>query len=1483
MIKGMTTQFVAIDFHDDINRLTKDFIGREWLFDEIDHWIKHEDQRFFILTGEPGVGKSAIAAQLIETRAANVVAHHFCIAGHNSTIRPETVLRSLAAQLGNALPNYGEALANTIKPTHLSVQVNINVDTMSSGDITGVIINHLHAGNAEEELDILLRAPLVKLTAPPTPLIIVVDSLDEAVTYQGEVNLVTLLSKVNDLPPWIRFIVTTRSERRVLSYFDNLKLYNLTAESDVNSNDLRQYIELRVGVKEIQIRLKEAEIASQNLVDRVVELAKGNFLYTKMLLNDIEDGQQSLDDLASLPKSLDEIYHRFLRRFTFREWEERYQLLLNILAVSLEPINELQMANFTGIKRSKVRQYLGVILQFLNVKNEDREHKTYVLFHQTLRSYLLDETRNEDFWCSSKEGHQSITAYYLTKHSDTWTSCDLYGLHHLPLHLAKAGQSDILSTLLSDFEWLQAKLDATDDYTLIADYDLLSKDAELRIVQEAIRLAGHALYQDKNQLAGQLIGRLLGIEGTQIKNLLASAKTWRGATWLRPLTASLMLPGGPLQRTFSDHENYVNGIAITPDGGVALSASSDHTVKIWEIDTGRVVHTLQGHSDVVSDIDVTPDGQLAVSASFDNELKVWDIPKGRLIHTLEGHSFWVWGVAITSDSRIAVSGSWDETVKVWEIATGKLLHDLSGHLDSVNGVAVTPDGHLALSASDDHTVKVWDIIEGRLVYTFSEHSDEVNDVAVTPDGKLALSASDDYTVKVWEISSGNVIFTFPAHSSQVNAISVNADGMLAISASGGTYSEDCTVKVWEIASGRILHTFSGHSTWVSDVAITPDGRLVLSASRDQTVKVWDATVRQESQASTAFPDPITDLTVTSNDRWALSTCNKQNIKVWDIATGQLDHVLIDPSGIFESVSATPDGRFALSASHDNKIRVWDIDTGQLIHTLSGHSDQVNKIITTHDGALALSAANDGTVRVWDILTGQLIHTFMGHSNNVEDVVVTHDDRLVLSASAGKVWKLTDGQLFNTFNPSALDPVLGIVITPDDRLVASASGGVDWAEMVSNEVIRIWDIRTGDLINILSGHSGMIRDMKITPDGHQIISASCYLGLEIFRDSKKEFLQALFNRPKSINDIFSSSQDERTRILKDNTVRVWDIHRGQLIQTFWGHSDTVNRVAIACGGRFAISISDDQTIRVWDIVNGRMRCSFVTDAPLRHCAVASDGITVLAGDTSGVIHFLRLEGLSETDTQDFVYQEPIRISKQDNKELIKIPSGEFLYGEDKKVAYLPEFWISKAPVTNTEFARFVEATGYKTTAEQKGGGAVFDPFIGWREVKGANWRHPEGPGSDIHERMASPVVQVSWFDAMAYAEWSGKRLPTEKEWEKAARGTDGREYPWGNQEPTQDLCNFKAPLGTTTPVSHYSPQGNSPYGCVDMAGNVFEWTDSWYDEDHDTRVLCGGAFPCMNSIMGRDISVAFRTSLEPFERDNNMGFRVAEDPQGKSRT
>ncbi len=175
-----------------------------------------------------------------------------------------------------------------------------------------------------------------------------------------------------------------------------------------------------------------------------------------------------------------------------------------------------------------------------------------------------------------------------------------------------------------------------------------------------------------------------------------------------------------------------------------------------------------------------------------------------------------------------------------------------------------------------------------------------------------------------------------------------------------------------------------------------------------------------------------------------------------------------------------------------------------------------------------------------------------------------------------------------------------------------------------------------------------------------------------------------------------------------------------------------------------------------------------------------------------------------------------IHQKSGIEFIRIPAGDFLYGEEKQTVYLPEYWIGRAPVTNEQYARFVADVGYEAPNHWKG-------------------KRPPAKLAD------HPVIYVSWDDAQAYCKWAGLRLPTEEEWEKAARGTDGREYPWGDKLPNARLCNFKKNVGTTTPVGRYSPQGDSPYGCVDMAGNVWEWTDSANNEHKDFRVLRGGSW------------------------------------------
>ena len=241
----------------------------------------------------------------------------------------------------------------------------------------------------------------------------------------------------------------------------------------------------------------------------------------------------------------------------------------------------------------------------------------------------------------------------------------------------------------------------------------------------------------------------------------------------------------------------------------------------------------------------------------------------------------------------------------------------------------------------------------------------------------------------------------------------------------------------------------------------------------------------------------------------------------------------------------------------------------------------------------------------------------------------------------------------------------------------------------------------------------------------------------------------------------------------------------------------------------------------------------------------------------------------------------RIHEKTGIELIRIPAGPFLYGSSnvdtmardnekpQRTIDLPEYWIGRYPVTNARFARFVQAKGYRTTAEQQGSGWAWTGGK-WDEVKGADWRHPRGPESSIDGKDEHPVVQVSWDDAKAFCDWAGLALPTEEQWEKAARGTDGLVWPWSNDPPTDKHCNCNGNVGDTTPVGRYSPLGDSPYSCADMAGNVWEWTGSWYAEGA-TRALRGGSW---HSDV-RDSRAAYRLNLFPVYWNFNVGFRVAE--------
>ena len=265
----------------------------------------------------------------------------------------------------------------------------------------------------------------------------------------------------------------------------------------------------------------------------------------------------------------------------------------------------------------------------------------------------------------------------------------------------------------------------------------------------------------------------------------------------------------------------------------------------------------------------------------------------------------------------------------------------------------------------------------------------------------------------------------------------------------------------------------------------------------------------------------------------------------------------------------------------------------------------------------------------------------------------------------------------------------------------------------------------------------------------------------------------------------------------------------------------------------------------------------------------------------------------------------------NSGMVLLEAGEFLMGSEDRWAYAADgegpvrparvdaFWIDACAVANADFGRFVENTGYETEAERFGWSFVFagllpddfPPTRGvaqaewWRQVEAADWRHPEGPQSGVADRADHPVVHVTWNDANAFCDWAGKRLPTEAEWEYAARGgLEGKPFPWGDELEPGGTHRMNVWQGTfpsentladgfygTCPVDAFEPNG---YGLQNTTGNVWEWCADLFGPDLQThRATRGGSYLCHASYCRR-YRVSARSALTPDSSTGNTGFRCA---------
>lgn len=274
--------------------------------------------------------------------------------------------------------------------------------------------------------------------------------------------------------------------------------------------------------------------------------------------------------------------------------------------------------------------------------------------------------------------------------------------------------------------------------------------------------------------------------------------------------------------------------AMNTKGNMLVTSNYDMTCKVWDLETGKKIHTLRGHTGHLSDCAWNaPICDKVITSSFDKTLKVWDVASGELLHTLRGHELEVVCVAVSSDGLECASGAMDDIAIIWDIDRGIEKFTLAGHTAEVIALDFSPVGGLLVSGSMDETVRVWSTLDGSCIRVFEGHTAEVGQAKFNCFGNIVLSGSIDGTCKLWDVKTGRHK-TLRGHTHEVVDCDFSPDGWICASA-----SDDGTVRLWDVLSGGCLLLIVGHERGVCRLAFTANGSELITGSLDTTAKVWN--------------------------------------------------------------------------------------------------------------------------------------------------------------------------------------------------------------------------------------------------------------------------------------------------------------------------------------------------------------------------------------------------------------------------------------------------------------------------------------------------------------------------------------------------------------------------------------------------------------------------------------------------------------------
>jgi WD40 repeat protein/serine/threonine protein kinase len=625
------------------------------------------------------------------------------------------------------------------------------------------------------------------------------------------------------------------------------------------------------------------------------------------------------------------------------------------------------------------------------------------------------------------------------------------------------------------------------------------------------------------------------------------------------------------------HDDIVWKARFSPDGRYVVTAGRDRTARVWDAGTGRAVGRALTHDAPLEDASFSPDGRWVVTASVDGTARLWDAVTGQLRTPPLKHASWVHTVSFSPDGRHVVTASHDQTAQVWDAATGRPSAPPLRHGGAVMSAAFSPDGRRVVTASEDRTARLWDAATSQPVGLPLEHGERVIHAAFSPDGRYVSTCSYDKTARVWDAATGRPVSVPMRHLNSVRCAPFSPDGRYVVTA-----SHDHTARVWEAATGEPVTPPLRHSWLVSTACFSPDGRRVVTVSADWTARLWEVIGRGEASL-TLRHGPEVYCTAFSPDGRSLMTAGADGTaRLWSADSGKaLTGALRHDKKVYHA-SFSPDGRRVVTASADHTARVWDAATGRALVPPLAHPHSVMRATFSPDGGRVLTASSDGKARVWDAQTGALLGQPFGHGERLYTAVFSPDGSRVVTASADKTARVWDAETGAPRTPPLKhqDPVEEAAFSPDGRRVVTAS---------ADYTAQVWDAETGAPLTDPLRHGAGVATASFSPDGRRVVTGSRQGTARVWDAATGAPVTPLLKHGRGqIRVAFSPDGRRLATGGGDYDARLWDAATGEALGPPLRHRGWVYQLAFSPDGRRLATVCQDGAARVWDLSGPDLR-------------------------------------------------------------------------------------------------------------------------------------------------------------------------------------------------------------------------------------------------------------------------------------------------------